>query len=516
MENITSLSSLLERDDIPTEAKNIIKRAIEQQKVEYEITQRYQTLYNEVPIGLYRTTPEGEILDTNPHLVEMLGYNSLDELKKFDLEKEEDHFHPSYPRTEFKQRMEKFGTIKGLEASWQKKDGSFIYVRENAKAICDESGKVLYYEGSVEDISDKKEAEEELRQSEKRFRELVDTSPDAITLVDLKGKIMVVNNRSIQQLGYEEQELIGMNALELFTPDHKKIAIEKMAETIKLGRLRNIELNLRRKDGSSVPVEMNTALIYDDEGNPDGFMATIRNITERKKAEKMHKELEEKRDNFVWMTSHELRTPITVLAGYTDILKRQYETLDQDRVVKILATMAKNIERLERLAMNVTTESRIVRGDLEVNKQAINLLEFLEEVVEPYQHLLGNQFEFFAPDGASITIEMDKDRIQQVIDNILNNAIKNTHPKQRRIKFNVKDLPSNIEMIVSDNGAGIDSSNLTKIFDQFVSIETKYSVTGTGIGLFLSLEIVNAHGGTITAQSDGLGQGSQFIISLPK
>ncbi|MHA2304263.1 MAG: PAS domain S-box protein [Candidatus Hodarchaeales archaeon] len=511
-----SLNSLLDREDIPTDAKTIIKRAVEQLRVEYEIAQRYQTLYNEVPIGLYRTTPEGKILDSNPHLVEMLGYNSLDELKNFDLEKEVDRFHPSYPRTEFKHRMEKFGTIKGLEASWQKKDGSFIYVRENAKAIRDESGKVIYFEGSVEDISDKKEAEEELRQSEKRFRELVDTSPDAIALVNLEGKIMVVNNRSIQQLGYTEQELVGMNALELFTPESKKGAMEKMAETIELGRLRNIELNLSQKDGSSVPVEMNTALIYNDKGNPDGFMATIRDITERKNAEKIRKELAEKRDNFVWMTSHELRTPITVLAGYTEILKRQYETLDQDQIVKILTMLAKNIERLERLAMNVTTISRIALGGLEINKQETNLLEFLEEVVEPYQHLLGKQFEYIIPDGPPITIELDKDRIQQVVDNILNNAIKNTHPEQRRIEINVKNLLSNIELIVSDNGAGIDSSNLTKIFEQFVSIKTEYSITGTGIGLFLSLEIVNAHGGNITAQSDGLGQGAQFIISLPK
>ncbi|MFX0207205.1 MAG: PAS domain S-box protein [Candidatus Hodarchaeota archaeon] len=516
MENITSLSSLIERDDIPTDAKTVIKSAIEQQKAEHEIAHRYKTLFDEIPIGLYRTTPEGEILDTNPHMVEMLGYDSLDELKKFDLEKEENHFHPSYPRSEFKQLMEKFGTVKGLEASWQKKDGSFIYVRENAKAIRDESGKVLYYEGSVEDISDKKEAEEELRQSEKRFRELVETSPDAIALADLKGKIMMVNNRSIQQLGYKEQELIGMNALELFTPENKKLAMEKMAETIKLGRLRNIELNMRRKDGSSVPVEMNTTLTYDDKGKPDGFMATIRNIIERKKAEKARKELEEKRDNFIWITSHELRTPITVLAGYIEILKRQYENLDPDNIAKIFTTMEKNIGRLEKLTMNVTTVSRIVHGDLEVKKQTTNLLEFLEEVVEPYHHLLGEQFEFIAPESPSITIEIDKNRIQQVIDNVLNNAIKNTHPEQRRIKFSIKDLRSNIEMIVSDNGAGIDSSNLTKIFDQFVSIETEYSITGTGIGLFLSLEIINAHGGTITAQSDGVGQGSQFIISLPK
>ncbi|MHA1978227.1 MAG: PAS domain S-box protein [Candidatus Hodarchaeales archaeon] len=510
------MSSLLERADIPPDAKTIIKEAIEQEKVKNENTRRYQALYNEVPIGIYLTTPDGKILDSNPHLVELLGYSSLEELKAFDLEKEKDRFHPSYPRAEFRKQLEKEGTIKGLEASWQKKDGSFIYVRENAKIVRDELGNALYYEGSVEDISDKKEAEEELRQSEKRFKDLVDMSPDAIALADLEGNIIVVNNRSIQQLGYEERELIGMNALELISPENKEMALEKLTETLEVGRLSNIELVMTRKDGSSVPVEMNTATIYDDKGNPESFMATIRSIEERKKAEEVRIELEKRRDNFVWMTSHELRTPITVLSGYTEILKRQYRSIDYDQIVKILTTMANNIERLERLTRNVTTVSRIVRGVLEVNKKEIKLGTFLEEAVEPYNLLLGKQFEYFAPVSPSITIEMDKDRIQQVIDNILNNAIKNTHPEQRQIKLIVKELTSEIQVIISDNGAGIDSSNIKRIFDQFVSIETEYSVTGTGIGLFLSLEIVNAHEGSIIANSDGLSQGSQFIISLPK
>ncbi len=111
---------------------------------------------------------------------------------------------------------------------------------------------------------------------------------------------------------------------------------------------------------------------------------------------------------------------------------------------------------------------------------------------------------------------IDKYRIQQVIDNILNNAIKNTHSKQRRIIMTVIDLPSDVEITITDNGAGIDPSNIQKIFDQFISIKTEYSVTGTGIGLFLSREIIIAHGGTITAHSDGIGHGSQFIITISK
>ncbi|MFX0207657.1 MAG: PAS domain-containing protein [Candidatus Hodarchaeota archaeon] len=99
MEN--SLETLLERDDVPRDVKTIIKRAIEQQKIDHTITQRYQTLYQEVPIGLYRTTPDGQILESNPCLVDMLGYKSLEDLITLDLEKESERFHPSYPRAEF-------------------------------------------------------------------------------------------------------------------------------------------------------------------------------------------------------------------------------------------------------------------------------------------------------------------------------------------------------------------------------------------------------------------------------
>lgn len=645
MENLSSLESLFEREDIPDDAKIIIKRSIAQQKAEREIAQRYRTLYKEVPIGLYRTTADGQILEANPYLVEMLGQKSLEDLKALDLEKDSDRFHPSYPRSEFKQRIEKDGIVRGLEASWQKKDGTFIYVRENAKAIRDDSGRIMYYEGSAEDITDKKtaedehikikarleylltsspvviyscvprgnypttfmsanikeilgykpsdfidnptfweskihpeeralivdnfkrisdtsyysevyrtkhkngtyhwmleeanlirnetgepieiigswtditerrEAEEQLRQSEKRFRELVETSPDAITLTDLEGKIIMINNRGINLLGYEKHELIGMNGFELISPKDRELALENLIKTLELGRMRNLEYIILRKDGSSFPVEMSSTVIYDDQGNPENLMATIRDITERKKAQEMRAELERSRDNFIWTTSHELRTPITVLAGYTDLLQKQFETLDRDQLERILKVMANNIDRLERLSTNVTMVSKIDRGMFEVTKKERNLFRFLKEAVEAYEHLLGEQFEFSARFDQSFTIEIDKERIQQVIDNIMNNAIKNTHPDHRKIEMTVIDRPSDIRIIITDNGAGIDPSNLTRIFDQFVSIETEYSATGTGIGLFLSREIMDAHGGTITAHSEGLNCGSKFIISLSK
>lgn len=894
MEIALTLQSLLMRKDIPDDAKTIINHSIAKQEKERRETHRYRTLYKEVPIGLYRTTPDGKILASNPYLIEILGYDSFEDIQKIDLEKK--GFLPTYPRSEFKRILEELGSIAGLESIWKRKDNSLIYVRENAKAIRDESGNILYYEGSVEDITesrkaeeeliktkarleylltscpaviytceprghykttfmssnikeilgylpedfidsptfwetiihpeekdrviadfkgtvqtgyysdvyrvkhkngyycwmfeenklikddlgnpieiigywtnitDRKEAEEELRESEKRFRQLVETSPDGITLTDLTGQILIMNNQGLKMLGYHEQELLNMNSFDLIVPEDQELAYENMLKTLKLGKTEGLEYTIIRKDGSHFPVELNATVIFDDDGNPRNFMATIRDITERrqteealrasearwralvdhapdiiltvdkkgrilfinnppagltreevlntsvfdyvepqyrevvqqsiesvfqtglptdyeiaargpydqvswyathlgplirngevhavtlitrditdrkiaeialraerdqaqkyldvvgviivaidknqditlinkkgceflgfqeeeiigknwfdnfipqriqkdvkavfnqlmvgevepveffensvltksgeertitwhnivlkddegniigtlssgeditekKKLEKVRIELEKHRENFIWMTSHELRTPITVILGYTEFFQRHFEELDRNRIERILKVMRNNIDRLERLTTDVTMVSKIERGFLEIDKKELKLKHFLKEAVETYEHLLGEQFIFNAPIEESITIELDKDRIQQILDNILNNAIKNTHAKHRRILMNVEAFSNEIQIVITDNGAGVRPENLERIFNQFLSIETEYSACGTGIGLFISREIINAHDGTISAHSDGIGHGAQFIISLPR
>ena len=519
MENFISLETLLDRDDVPPDAKTIIKQAITQQKADHEIAQRYQTLYQEVPIGLYRTTPNGQILESNPYLVDMLGYKSLDDLKTLDLEKESERFHPSYPRSEFKRRLDKDGSIRGLETRWQKKDGTFMYVRENAKAVSDDAGNILYYEGSVEDITDKKEAEEELRQSEKRFREseerlraFMDSATEAIELWDPDFHLIECNQQVVNEFpeATKKEDLIGKHITELIPDLEASGRYDQYLEVLKTGKPYIIESITPHPKFGDKYYSVRAFKV----GNGVGMITS--DITNRKKAELMRNDLEKQRDNFVWMTSHELRTPITVLAGYLDFLKQHFEGLDSDQIERIFKVMTNNIDRLERLTQNVTMISKYERGMLGVTKVKVDLLGFLNETIEAYQHLLGERFEFVSSIDHSLRVKIDKESIQQVIDNILNNAVKNTHPDRRKIKMTVKDSSTDIEIIVSDNGAGIDPMNLTKIFKQFVSVETEFSAAGTGIGLFLCREIMNAHGGTINAYSKGLGHGSKFTISIPK
>ena len=147
-----------------------------------ESEERFRSLFENATVGIYRTTPTGQILVANPALVKMLGYENLEELVKRNLE--EQGFEPTYPRQLFHERMAREGEVKGVEAVWTRQDGSAMFVRESARAIRGEGDQILYYDGIVEDITERKLAEEKLQESEERFRQLAENVEEVLLLFD--------------------------------------------------------------------------------------------------------------------------------------------------------------------------------------------------------------------------------------------------------------------------------------------------------------------------------------------
>ncbi|MFX0209432.1 MAG: sensor histidine kinase [Candidatus Hodarchaeota archaeon] len=242
-----------------------------------------------------------------------------------------------------------------------------------------------------------------------------------------------------------------------------------------------------------------------------------RDITSQKQANFVRRELEQRRENFIYMTSHKLRTPLTVISGYCDFLEKHDQFIDHERRDKIVSIMKSNINRLERLTEDVAQVAKIEKDQFQVFKQEIDLCEFLSKNLDSYNQLLGDQFTFQSCDKEhSITIAVDPDRLQQVLENVISNAIKHTHKEKREITVEIELQSSNVQISISDNGAGNDPKHLNTIFEQFISYQTEYAAGGTGIGLYLSRKILEAHGGTITAQSEGSGYGVTFIIELPR
>ena len=250
---------------------------------------------------------------------------------------------------------------------------------------------------------------------------------------------------------------------------------------------------------------------------PDLIVVYTEDITEKKQLEQVRNELEDRRARFISMTSHELRTPLTAIQGFLEILEDRLDDLDQDRRDQCISIIKRNLFRIERLVDGVSDLVKIEQGFFDLELKDVDIFDFLEQAMQTYKPFLGNQLEVIHHQGnISSLIEADVDRLNQVIDNIINNAIKHTAKDIRKIIVTSDILPNVVKITISDNGAGISPEHIEQLFDPFTSFPTKYSTGGSGIGLYLSQKIIEEHGGALIANSEGLDRGTTLVIELPR
>ncbi|MCG2777151.1 MAG: PAS domain S-box protein, partial [Desulfobacterales bacterium] len=242
----------------------------------------YRKLFEAVPVGLYRTTMEGVILDANPALVQLLGYPDLQTLKRVNTK---DIVHPE-DRYRTHALLKEQDVVHDFELRVSKRDGTVIHVRDRVKAVRDASGRMIYQEGSLEDITERKQAEEALKESESRYRTLVECSTDAILMIDKERDIIHCNHACLDLFGYERGEIEGKSIRIIHKSDQSFYSFGDIAYPIieRIGYFRT-EWDFLRKDGTVIPVETVTSPIRSSDGAIEGYIAVIRDITKRKQAE---------------------------------------------------------------------------------------------------------------------------------------------------------------------------------------------------------------------------------------
>ncbi|MBU7019247.1 MAG: PAS domain S-box protein [Theionarchaea archaeon] len=262
------------------------KKLKESEKWLRESEERFRDLFENSVLGIYKTTPDGHILMANPALVRMLGYTSFEELAQRNLE--EEGFEPAYPRSDFKELIERDGQIIGLESAWIRRDRTILFVRENTRAIRDDTGNIIFYEGTVEDITERKKAEEAFQKERDKLRALfegLDRTRTGIDIIGIDYKIQFQNETLKEEFGnligkFCFKEFMGLDEPCSYCPVMKAIS----TNTVKSGELLDIHGRHIRLISAPLP---------NPDGSVDKAIEVIIDITERIEAEKALRESEE-------------------------------------------------------------------------------------------------------------------------------------------------------------------------------------------------------------------------------
>ncbi len=371
--------------------------------------------------------------------------------------------------------------------------------------ITGQDGQIEAVAGSTRDITDRKQVEAALQTSQVQFKALTEANIVGVMHCDLTGTIFEVNEVFLGMLGYTRTDLAaGKLRWDALTPLQHKASDEKaIQELLATGRATPWEKEFIKKDGNLVPVILGVALVNKATGE---CVSVVLDITERKR-------LEERKDEFISIASHELKTPLSSIKGYSQLLGRLLQQTGYEKANRHLAKIRTNIDRLENLINDLLDVSKIQAGKIEYNITEFDFDELVKDGVESVESIAGNHL-IEIEGTANTAITADRNRLEQVFTNLLTNAIKYS-PQSDRIVLSVRKNHRQVEVAVQDFGIGIPAETRSKIFERYYRVETSAkSFSGLGIGLYISNEIIERHGGTLKVESQE-GQGSTFTFTIP-
>lgn len=380
------------------------------------------------------------------------------------------------------------------------------------------------------DISARKRAENDLRNSEEFNRSIFENSPDCVKVLELDGTLHSMNTNGLCILEIDDFTLFNSKPWTDFWEGEENELAYQAVETAGNGKTARFEGFCRTAKGTLKYWDVSVAPVFDAEGKPVRLISTSRDITDRREGEKEREHLLENekaarreaeianrmRDEFLATVSHELRAPLNSILGWGRLLQKGQ--LDEPTTEKAISTIVRNAESQNRLIEDLLDVSRIISGKLRLEVMTIkpiNIVESALETVRPAADAKNIKIEISGERDIS-HISGDPNRLQQVVWNLLSNAIKFT-PPDGEVKLEIKRADDFVEIRVKDSGIGLKEDFLPYVFDRFRQADASSirKFGGLGLGLAIVRHITEMHGGTVRAESAGENQGSTFIVRLP-
>lgn len=486
---------------------------------------KYRNLIENLDVGFYQVTLEGKMLNHNTAHNTILGYDPSENMIGKNVT---DFWQVPEDRNEYLELIVKEGVARNYICNALTKNGEKVIVELNSHLIRNEEGWPIRIDGTFIDVTGKIDLEKRLKESEQKFRGLFENTPFTIVILDSKGIIIECNPTTESMLGYSREELIGNNFrnLNIIHPKNLPTILALFKKFIKGERVHRVDVQIYKKNQSLIWVNLQASLIRI--GDEVYVQAIFTDITQRKEADflvteeiRKLKELDTIRKNLISRVSHELKTPLVSVSGGAELLLTLYKDTFNQEMIEIIQLIEKGGERLRYLVDNLIDITRIEYDRLQLNKKSEDLSEIIRNSAKEMMYLVKSRkidINLVLPE--TFFINVDRIRIEQVILNLLSNAIKNS-PPEGEIKIILKKLKKWAEISIIDNGIGLTKEEMDVLFTRFGKIE-RYGdgyefldIQGSGLGLYITKEIVDLHKGEIRAESEGRYKGSKFIVKLP-
>ena len=496
------LNAIVKGDEV-VGVSTLARDVTEEREKERRFTELFETLQE----GVYFSTPEGKLLECNAALVQVLGYENKEDLLALDPKalNSDPNQAPVLGRTADDQ-----GGVRAREIALRRKDGSLATFLDTSRAVWDTAGKIVRYQGTLVDVTERRAMEKALGRQEEFQRYLLESFPDLILVIDLNERYSFVSSRAHELLGYTPEELLGKKVEEGqdHSPEMLMLARDLIAGRSTFGRC---EYGVRHKDGNWRTLRASASPLFDAESKVSGVIVSVRDITVEKKLEQqiIQSERLAAMGQMIGGFAHELNNPLTSILGMSELLQDGQATEATRKQLEILQQQAR---RAVEIVQNLMYFSRPPAP----GKTPIDLGELVQRTLHLHAYSLrkSNITVDFLREGTLPPVTGDSHQLMQVFLNLMLNseqAMREVRDKGT-LRIRLEKGEKTVSVIFQDDGPGIPPEILPSIFDPFYT--TKRPGRGTGLGLSICKAIMREHNGNVEAAS-GPGGGAVFTVTLP-
>jgi PAS domain S-box-containing protein len=409
------------------------------------------------------------------------------------------------------------GEVDEHEVRYRCADGTYRRLRTRAVVLLREAdGRVRQILGIAQDVTEQRRAEEALRESEALYRTLCEAVPDFVWTADANGEVTFANQRWREYTGVSLAQVNTAAEERLIHAEDRPALEARWAVAIARGEPFEAEYRYRRRDGVFRWFLHRSVPFKDEAGRIVRWVGTSTDIEDRKRAEKALRDADRRKDEFLAMLSHELRNPLSAISTATEVLKLR--GADRPEIQRPTDVIRRQSKHLTRLVDDLTEVSRITRGKIELQIERVDMQTVAARAIETVRPAVDARRQVLTVTFPDPPVHLDADpiRLIQVLGNLLSNASKYT-PEGGRIELTLESIGQEAMLRVRDTGEGIPAEMLARIFDLFIQVDTSLHRArgGLGIGLTLARTLVEMHGGSLEAWSEGPGHGSEFVVRLP-